>query len=312
MMRVEELVKYKAYHELSVEELDLIKDMVSNEEEFNQLKQFLSLTELHFEENKIEASEAMHTQFLSELYPIADQRTSWWLPFFSFFFPSDKSWYQYPALQFAGLLLILFGLFNLFESPLKKQELAVNSKVEQTEEINLPVTIHKDTVEDIVVNKNEPKPFIEAEAEVAFDATLSNSKGKMKVEQLPSPAPAMNNLVTVAPEININEQSLDMLEDDLIVVSKSLTDKDKEIVQEEVSSRIVQNADYNAVTTAEAEKNQLTKTYNNSNISTNLDVVILEKSNKKRDKFQKESKQQALVFRVKDILGLSGLFYEVK
>jgi len=190
-MDIEQIIKNKSFTDLSANELNAIKDMANSEEEFNQIKSVLNQSALYFESNKIKASESMHAEFLTNLNPISPAKTSWLTSFFSFLFPADKSWFQYPALQFSTLILILFGVFTLFESPFKQNDLAVNTVKNKEIIVEEKATEKSDKQEEltelnqeITVDNTIPKPDLKSainELEYTKEIQAVEPKNSMSV-----------------------------------------------------------------------------------------------------------------------------------
>ncbi|MFD1551311.1 hypothetical protein DNU06_12680 [Putridiphycobacter roseus] len=304
MMRVEEWIKYKAYHELSVEELDMIKDMATNEKEYEQLKQFLGQTALYVQDQKIVASENLQEKFMHELHGVEQVSTSWRHSFFTFLFPTEKPWYQYPAIQFTGLALLLFGLFNLFESPIQKQELAVNSKVE---EVLLPNKIVENSERTVLDSSSVffpdtklTPPETELEKIAVSDDLANKSKlAPIAVENFDIAAEAPR-MISTAPES-------DEMEDDLAISPSLSLEKDAEASFQDLEE-VVTTTDYNEVSSGKESRNQLKETSN----AVSLENVVVANVRKKRDKSNNAAKVLEIVYQVKEIMGLSDLFYEVK
>ena len=219
MMDLEAIVKHKKYIELTAEELEFIKDVASNEVEYDTLRSFLLSTEAAYQDNKIEAGAGLRTKVMEELYAPTSSRPSWLSSFFSFAFPDNMPFYRYPAVQLAMVAVVIFGVFTLFKNPVEQNELAVVD--EQTK------------IEETV----KPKHEIEAEPKVVpvekkAIPIESLNEGKREAEAAPQ---ALDIPVPVEEELLVNEVEMaEEVEDvsygqvDDIVLDADYTDLDFE------------------------------------------------------------------------------------
>ena len=144
-MDLEALIKEKEYIELTVQERELVEELASNEDAYNDLKSFLHSTEKAFAEDQIIASDRLQEAVMSELYAPITSKKTWFSSFFSFFFPKDRPILRQPVFQLSLVAALFIGFFFLIDSPFKKEELAINtiSNEVKKEEIEQPVIEEK-------------------------------------------------------------------------------------------------------------------------------------------------------------------------
>ena len=171
MKTVEDIVKQKKYFELTPNERDLVKEFASNEEEYDNLKYLLSESGQYFDSRKVEASSAMREHIMEKLYPPITSSVKWYQSVWLFLFPPQKSFYQYPAFQLVGVLLVFVGIFTLYQSPFKTVDLAQNHSVQDLKEVKQPITIVEDS-STLEINENIEPELKSVEKEFSEQKTV--------------------------------------------------------------------------------------------------------------------------------------------
>ena len=167
----EDIVKQKKYFELTPNERDLVKECASNEEEYDNLKYLLSESGQYFDSRKVEASSAMREHIMEKLYPPITSSVKWYQSVWLFLFPPQKSFYQYPAFQLVGVLLVFVGIFTLYQSPFKTVDLAQNHSVQDLKEVKQPITIVEDS-STLEINENIEPELKSVEKEFSEQKTV--------------------------------------------------------------------------------------------------------------------------------------------
>lgn len=127
----------KEYHELNADELGFISSEVKSEKEFNQLKKLMiSLIEDKSNEAIIEPDPAIKTALMKEFSNKSKINKVWYNSLFIQLFPKEKSFYQMPGIQIAGVAASLLLVLNIFltNDPINNEnQVAVNNEVESEE-----------------------------------------------------------------------------------------------------------------------------------------------------------------------------------
>ena len=122
----------KEYHELSSDELGFISSEVKSEKEFNQLKKLMtSLIDNKSNENIIEPDPAIKTALMKEFNNKSKINKVWYNSLFIQLFPKEKSFYQMPGIQIAGVAASLLLVLNIFltNDPINNEnQVAVNNE----------------------------------------------------------------------------------------------------------------------------------------------------------------------------------------
>ncbi len=122
---VENIILEKQYLELTKEELDRVSELVSNQEEFEEMKAFLGGTTALFEESKIKASPDLKKGVLAHLTESRKKKGFWLNSVGVFMFPEGKRIYQKPAFQLGIAALLVVGFLFVFDNSLDEPTLAL-------------------------------------------------------------------------------------------------------------------------------------------------------------------------------------------
>jgi len=122
----------KEYHELNADELGFISSEVKSEKEFNQLKKLMiSLIEDKSNEAIIEPDPAIKTALMKEFSNKSKINKVWYNSLLIQLFPKEKSFYQMPGIQIAGVAASLLLVLNIFltNDPINNEnQVAVNNE----------------------------------------------------------------------------------------------------------------------------------------------------------------------------------------
>ncbi len=122
----ENIILSKKYFELSPDELELVNEYVSNEEDFEEMKWFLLSTQASFANEQVKPSTDLKKNVYEHLHQDAGQKRIWLNSLGVFLFPTQKKIYQYPALQMAAIAVIAFGVTFMIPDKLQDSEVAMN------------------------------------------------------------------------------------------------------------------------------------------------------------------------------------------
>jgi hypothetical protein len=247
-MDAEKLILTKQYHELTANELELVSEYASNQEEFIEMKQFFISTKNTLQTDKIIASEQLNSNILNHLNSPIQNHQPWYNSLFVFLFPRDRSFYQYPAFQMAITALVVFGVFNLFNTDLKESNLALNETPEEKVlSPEIEIVQEQKLVEELEKSEElKAKTKVFSEKEVLLD----------NENVIPLPAPVleetasktMNEIVYFDSEEEVAEEIELEMEDDVVDFR---SDFDK--VSESVNQSIANNSQTGAVSTTVVE-----------------------------------------------------------
>lgn len=308
MKTIEEIVMTKAFFELTDQERLQIKSLAENQEDYDKLKKLLSGTASFFIDNRVTASVGMRDHIMEKLYPPTVASLKWYQSIWLFLFPNNKAFYQYPAFQLAGVFLVFFGIFSLWQNPIKDNKLANNSienKVEdnkklvlideadyeadkkdsfqdgnQNESVNISSDIEGEaivpetiTVKEVEVEYNDEIGVLNEESIYTFDnSIITANKEKQSLSAPASINSQMSESVLAKPDL-MDKMAVPVIETE---TTNEYFDDEKKFY----------NKDFDII---EVEKDRLS-----SNISS-LKQELAKKNNS-----------------VTDIKGLGDLFFEVK
>lgn len=321
MKTVEEIVMTKAFFELTDQERLQVKDFAENQEDYDKLKTLLSSTNHFFSENKVVASEGMRDHIMEKLYPPTAESIRWYQSVWLFLFPPNKSFFQYPAFQLVGVLVVFIGIFSLWQNPIKKDELAQNSDLnkandykestllieEQDEKMDSFQRQDKNEdlaiVPDIIVDKVEEEPIPPRAIQSELKDVYNESESEFFDEE-PDLVGALDNSVT--PNANFMDHT------PLVVTAPSSILSDSKNLRsyssDQMSGTVV--ADLEHVAANKQDKLVLEKAKKREKEEFNL-VEIQEK----KPVFKESRRSQDRLIKnnsVTDIDGLIDLFFEIK
>jgi hypothetical protein len=258
---VEDIIRNKAYYELSNGERESVAEYAQNEEEYNNMQWFLTGTTAAFGAAKVEASPGLKKGVMEHLTEAKKKKGFWLNSVGVFMLPTNKKFYQKPAFQLgiaaAAVVGLLFALNPSVDDPglavvdtLNKNQIELEERNESPVEEELESDL--DWVPDSAVLSDELAEDLPAEPEEILEFELgemNETKELTIVDQATYSASTRveNNgdVVTFAApmieevEVMMDDEELDMsfdqstIEDDLdeIAITESVsTQKDNNAV----------------------------------------------------------------------------------
>lgn len=140
---VEDIIKTKAYFELSADELKQVSEYAQTEEEYVNMQWFLNGAAGVFATDKIEASPDLKKGVMAHLTESKKKKGFWLNSVGVFMLPEGKKFYQKPAFQLGIAAVAVLGFLFFFNNNMNESTLASNDlKVEENtlEESNQPST----------------------------------------------------------------------------------------------------------------------------------------------------------------------------
>ena len=136
---VEDIIRTKAYFQLTPDELVLVKEYAATAEEYDEMRWFLQNVNDAFQSQKIDASPGLKTRVMEHLEK-SDKKVGV-APggVRRFFFPQGASIIQMPGFQLAAAAAVVIGVFIVIGNPLEDQasDLAVNDKITSEQDPSL-------------------------------------------------------------------------------------------------------------------------------------------------------------------------------
>jgi hypothetical protein len=131
---IENIIKSKRYLELNESNRELIKEWVSNEDEFNQLKSVFLATDVFKNEQVSELNPTVKQRLdvrFKEKYD--KERLVWYNKLWVFLWPEDVSFIKKPLLQLAavGMIVIMVTPFLLQNNTSQKRLAAIDTPLEE-------------------------------------------------------------------------------------------------------------------------------------------------------------------------------------
>ena len=195
---VENIIKNKAYTELTGEERKRVSELAQNEEEYNDMRWFLTSTSTAIHADKITASPDLKKNVMAHLTDSKKKKGFWLNSVGIFMLPQNKKLYQKPAFQLGIAAVAIIGFLFVFNKGLNTTELASN---------------------DLNENKEMVSPTPEANSDSKNESPATNNIQPLENEsadELPSPPP-VESIIIADIETVEEEEVMDMffLESDL-------------------------------------------------------------------------------------------------
>lgn len=127
---IEEIIKHKAYIELTSDERAAVSEWVEGEDAFNEMKWFLTETEQGLNSEKIEASSALKKGVMAHLTESKKRKGFWLNSAPLVVVGNSKKIYQKPLFQLAVAACLVVGFLIVFNSNLKEDTLVMNDPKE--------------------------------------------------------------------------------------------------------------------------------------------------------------------------------------
>lgn len=132
---VEDIIKNKAYIELTDNERERVGEWAQNEEEYNNMKWFLTGTAGAFSSGKIQASPGLKKGVMQHLTESKKKKGFWLNSVGVFMLPEGKKFYQKPAFQLGVAAVAVVGFLFFFNNNLDEDSLAVNDEPVNTDTV---------------------------------------------------------------------------------------------------------------------------------------------------------------------------------
>lgn len=204
---VEDIIRNKAYYELSSDERESVAEYAQNEEEYNNMQWFLTGTTTAFGAAQVEASPGLKKGVMEHLTEAKKKKGFWLNSVGVFMLPTNKKFYQKPAFQLGLAAALIVGLLFVLNPNVDENGLAVldtsnDEPIEMVEQNESPEPIGQERelnlVTDSVLNdKLEEKITAQPEEIFSTDLKESNETTSADLGSL-SPAVLANNVNEVS------------------------------------------------------------------------------------------------------------------
>ncbi|NOQ71872.1 MAG: hypothetical protein GQ574_07720 [Crocinitomix sp.] len=150
---VEDIIRNKAYYELTSGERESVGEYAQNEEEYNNMQWFLTGTTAAFGGAKIEASPGLKKGVMEHLTEEKKKKGFWLNSVGLFMLPTNKRFYQKPAFQLGIAAALVVGLVFVLNPGVDDNGLAYVDPVNETpvglvETIQPSETVEQDRVSE--------------------------------------------------------------------------------------------------------------------------------------------------------------------
>lgn len=232
---VEDIIRNKAYYELSNDERESVAEYAQNEEKYSNMQWFLTGTTAAFGAAKVEASPGLKKGVMEHLTEAKKKKGFWLNSVGVFMLPTNKKFYQKPAFQLGIAAAAVVGLLFVLNPSVDVPGLAVvdtsnNNQIELHELKQSPVSenleIELDWSNDTAVLSDELVEDLPAEPEEVLDFAFgdANEINEMKVSEQTAYSPTSSaenkgDIVTFAApmieevELMMGDEEVEMSED---------------------------------------------------------------------------------------------------
>ncbi len=195
---VEDIIRNKAYYELTSGERESVGEYAQNEEEYNNMQWFLTGSTAAFGGAKIEPSAGLRKGVMEHLTEGKKKKGFWLNSVGVFMLPTNKKFYQKPAFQLGAAALVVVGLLFVLNPGVDDENLAytdpvIDTPIELNEtnpsqelELNEPT---KDLLNDQNLNEQQIEQEFPDESE---DLDLRDNSNERFLELAP-PAPELES-----------------------------------------------------------------------------------------------------------------------
>lgn len=235
MKLAEDIIISKRYFELTSSEKEVVQELVSNEEEYEAMRWFLTSTGDAFTKEKIEPSRDLRKGVMAHLQQKqTTTKTIWLNGVGAFLFPAEKKFYQYPALQIAAVAVLLVSIVTVYNTSSKMEDtLAVNDTPQ-------PVTVQEKTVFESETMNTESTVMVQQDEEASGSVPVVSRNEisdalEAPADMAPGEASAYYREMAVAEEIKLidadDESPAVVAELDNISTGSGTTPKQDQTVQ---------------------------------------------------------------------------------
>lgn len=123
---IEDIIKNKAFNELTADERKRVGDLAQNEEEYAHMQWFLVSASASFQANKINASPKVKSRVMEHLASASEKKGFWLNSVGVFMLPQGQPLYKKPAFQLGIAAALVVGFLFYFNQTLPSNQMAVN------------------------------------------------------------------------------------------------------------------------------------------------------------------------------------------
>jgi len=235
---VEDIIKNKAFTELTVDERQRVGELAKNEEEYSEMQWFLLTATSAFESSKVTASPKMKNRVMEHLTNVGEKKGFWLNSVGVFMLPKGEPLFKKPLVQLGLAAALLVGFLAYYNQTIPENTLALNEA--EQEEIFL----------------NDPAGPI-------TDSTVKNSSEEVQEQEM-----EMNGDLSENPKImNLNDEVAIGQYKDAVQAEPSMS-----LVEDDVSIPVPENSEFgNGIAAALAEERS--KVNSNKRQEMRADVV---------------------------------------
>ena len=306
---VEDIIRHKSWSELTSTERSTIAEWAGDEEEYSQMRWFLTESSATFRQDRIKARPELKKGVMAA-FEESDRKPVIWLNSVgAFLLPDGKKIYQKPGVQLAVAAVLVVGFLWLFQMDFKDSSLA-QQDIEQINETPLIPNSNNSSNQienDQTINdQDEIQPVFELEdTEREINREQTNEMGELKddisngqsnFEQQQPPAIVAEEDVLFDPaleeefEVVEGEENrvFDAVPDEVDMVEKTIEERkddsgpgaadDEVAMEEEVIETFAEQSDLGPVRSKRVEMtNADYSTTQTNNASTNADRLFFKK-----------------------------------
>lgn len=210
---VEDIIKNKAFSELTADERERVGELAQNEDEYSTMQWFLAATAGSFESSKITASTKMKPRVMEYLSAVGDKNGFWLNSVGVFMLPKGEPVYKKPLVQLGLAAALVVGFLFYFNQTLPEDNLALNERseeeklVEDSNKLLAPSTSERviDSNQEFGMNLQENKLMSNKDADAVGENDYFGLSRLGDIEMAP---PVMEG-------IQLDDQESIMVEDEL-------------------------------------------------------------------------------------------------
>ncbi len=209
---VEDIIKNKAFSELTADERERVGELARNEEEYSTMQWFLVAAAGSFESSKITASPKMKPRVMEHLSAVGDKKGFWLNSVGVFMLPKGEPVYKKPLFQLGLAAALAVGFLVYFNQTLPEDNLALNELSEEAKLVEDSNKLLAPSTSERVIDSNEELGMNQQKNNLMsnkdLDAVGENDYfGLSRLGNLEMEAPVME-------AIQLNDQESIIVEDD--------------------------------------------------------------------------------------------------
>ena len=252
---VEDIIKNKAFSELTADEKERVGELAQNEEEYSTMQWFLVAAAGSFESSKITASPKMKPRVMEHLSAVGDKKGFWLNSVGVFMLPKGEPVYKKPLVQLGLAAALVVGFLVYFNQTLPEANLALNERgeevksVEDSNKLHAPLTSEQliDSNQEFGMNLQENNQMSNKDQDAVGETDQVGLSRLGDVEMAPS----------VMEGIQVDDQESIMVEDELEEVVANQFAEEKARVRDDVVDAVKKEESFirsNKVAEMEEEK----------------------------------------------------------